>query len=270
MTDCISYFDESGDEATFVVGGLTSTAARWDALAHDWALALATAPAIPYFKFNNAHKLSAADHGAKIDALIAIINQHAMRADAGIVDVGEYEVYLAKLIGASYEKPSHFGYVQTLQQCALHCPEKEGSISFVFDTMNELQHADLQYAFSLFQERCENADVKARLDKEPHCGDDKALPQLQAADLWAGLVRASMKLDRAAMDYLRKIVIPNRAFHWNDKTLPQLLSMSVKRTPDITSGKYYETKDLRKKRLKRWLGEKLKKPDRQGGGEDEQ
>lgn len=264
MTDCISYFDESGDEATFVVGGLTSTAARWDALAHDWASALAAPPAIPYFKFNNAHKLSAADHGAKIDALIAIINQRSMRADAGIVDVGEYEVYLAKLIGASYEKPSHFGYVQTLQQCALHCPEEEGRISFVFDTMNELQLADLQYAFSLFQARCENAEVKARLDKEPHCGDDKALPQLQAADLWAGLVRASMKLDRAAIDYLRKIEIPNRAFHWNDKTLPQLLSMSVKRTPDITSGKYYETKDLRKKRLKRWLGEKLKEPDRQG------
>ena len=53
MTDCISYFDESGDEATFVVGGLTSTAARWDTLAHDWASALAAPPAIPYFKFNN-------------------------------------------------------------------------------------------------------------------------------------------------------------------------------------------------------------------------
>jgi hypothetical protein len=79
-----------------------------------------------------------------------------------------------------------------------------------------------------------------------------------------------MKLDKAAIDYLRKIEIPNRAFHWNDKTLPQLLSMSVKRTPDITSGKYYETKDLRKKRLKRWLDEKLKEPDRQGGGEDEE
>ncbi len=257
MTDCISYFDESGDEATFVVGGLTSTAARWDALAHDWASALAVPPAIPYFKFNNAHKLSAADHGAKIEALIALINQHVMRADAGIVDVGEYGAHLAKLIGVSFEKPSHFGYVQTLQQCALHCPEKEGRISFVFDTMNELQLADLQYAFNLFQENCPNAEVKARLDKEPHCGDDKALPQLQAADLWAGLVRASMKLDEAAMDYLRKIEIPNRAYHWNDETLSQLRSMSVKRTPDITSGKYYETKEQRKKRLRRWLSEKL-------------
>ena len=45
--------------------------------------------------------------------------------------------------------------------------------------------------------------------------------------------------------------------------------MSVKRTPNITSGAYYETKDLRKKRLKRWRGEKLKKPDRQGGEDEE-
>jgi len=33
MPDCISYFDESGDDSHFVVGGLTATAERWEALA---------------------------------------------------------------------------------------------------------------------------------------------------------------------------------------------------------------------------------------------
>ena len=64
MTDCISYFDESGDEAHFVVGGLTATTPRWNALADEWRAALAAPPAIPFFKFSNVHKLSVADHGA--------------------------------------------------------------------------------------------------------------------------------------------------------------------------------------------------------------
>lgn len=253
MTDCISYFDESGDEAHFVVGGLTATAEHWDALIKEWTTALATPPAIPFFKFNNIHKLSATDHGAKIDALISIINKHVLRADAGIVEIAEYEIYLSDLIGASYKKPSHFAYVQTLQQCALHCPEKQGRISFVFDSMEKWQIADLQYAFELFQATCPNQDVKARLDKVPHCEDDKAVLQLQAADLWAGLVRASVKVDKAAMDYLQKLKIPNRAFLWDMENLAQLVGMSIKRTPDITSGKYYESSGQRKSRLKKFL-----------------
>jgi hypothetical protein len=253
LTDCISYFDESGDEAHFVVGGLTATAVRWDALALEWKSALAVPPAIPFFKFSNVHKLSAADHGAKIDALIAIVNKHVLRADVGIVEVAEYEIYLSGLIGAGYKKPSHFGYVHTLQQCALHCPEKDGRITFVFDSMEKWQIADLQYAFELFQATCPNEEVKAQLDKAPHCEDDKALPQLQAADLWAGLVRASVKADQSARDYLRKITIPNRAFLWDMGNLAQLVGMSIKRTPDITSGKYYETPGQRKNRLKKFV-----------------
>lgn len=252
MTDCISYFDESVDESYFVVGGLTATAQRWDALVADWKSALASHPAIPFFKFNNFHKLSRADHGAKIDALISIINQHVLRADVGIVEIGEYEIYLSALIGAGFKKPSHFGYVQTLQQCALHCPEKDGRISFVFDTMEKWQIADLQYAFKLFQANCPNEEVKARLDKSPRCEDDKTFPQLQAADLWAGLVRASLK-DDAAKEYLRKLSIPNRAFLWDMGNLAQLVGMSVRRTPGITSGKYYETTAQRKTRLKDFL-----------------
>jgi hypothetical protein len=253
MTDCISYCDESGDEKHFVVGGLTATAARWDALVQDWNTALALAPAIPFFKFNNIHKLSAVDHGAKIDALIEIINRHVQRADAGIVHVAEYEKHLSALIGIGFKRPSHFGYVQTYQQCALHFPEKEGRIRFIFDSMDKWQIADLQHAFALFQEICPNEEVKARLDAVPHCEDDKEFPQLQAADLWAGLVRASCKLDKAALNYLGKITIPNRAFEWDAKSLPKIVDMSIKRTPGIISGKFYETNPQRKKRLGNWL-----------------
>ena len=70
---CITYLDESGNEGgpIFVVGGLTSDLqAQWDALAIKWTAALAAPPAIPFFKFSNPHRLSAKDHGTKIDALM--------------------------------------------------------------------------------------------------------------------------------------------------------------------------------------------------------
>lgn len=253
MADCISYVDESGSEDTFVVGALTSTQPRWDALAHDWTLALAVPPAIPFFKFSNPHRLSATDHGAKIDALINLINQHVMRGDAAIVDTGEYEAYFKGLLSASFDTPPHFTYIQTLMQCALECPEKDGHISFVFDTMNELQLADLQETFHAFLEQCPNPEVKARLDQEPICEDDKLVAPLQAADLWAGVVKASVRGDKAAVEYLRKIAIPNRAYSWDRSRLAEVLSGSLKRAPDIASGKYYETKKQRRKRLNRRL-----------------
>lgn len=261
MTDCVSYFDESGDEAHFVVGGLTATDARWDALAQEWSAALAVPPVIPFFKFNNIHKLSAIDHGTKIDALITIINRNVLRGDAGIVKVAEYNRYIGDLIGAGFKNPSHFAYVQTLQQCALHCPEEGGRISFVFDTIEKMQIADLQYAFGLFRDTCPDAVVKARLANEPRCDDDQVLPQLQAADLWAGLVRASVRPDKVAMEYLRKLTIPNRAVLWDDATLPRIREMSIKRMPDIISGKYYEAHRERKSRLKRWIATKLGKSE---------
>jgi hypothetical protein len=254
VSDFTTYVDESGNGgAMFVVGGLTSSPEKWTALAYDWQEVLQTPPAIPYFKFSNAHGLSMTDHGAKIDALIAVINKHVLRGDSSIVDVGEYEVYFRNLIGAGHDNPMLFGYVQTVQQTALHCPDENGRVSFVFDTLDDLQFADLKHSIELFRENCPDASIKARLYGEPQCLDDKVTPPLQAADLWAGAVCASVQGDKAASSFLKKLTIKNRAFLWDSETLPQLLSLSVRRHPDIVSGKYYETKAQRRRRLRGWI-----------------
>jgi hypothetical protein len=116
--------------------------------------------------------------------------------------------------------------------------------------MNDLQLADLQEAFHAFRQECPNLEVKARLDAEPICQDDKAVAPLQAADLWVGVAKASMRGDKPAAEFLKKITTKNRAFLWDQDRLVEIISRSVKRVPDITSGKYYETKGQRKKRLK--------------------
>ena len=254
MTDFFTYTDESGNEPYFVVGGLTSTEPKWAALEAEWPAMLEAPPAIPYFKFNKTHRLSAVQHGAKIEMGIALINKYVLRADATIVDVGEYEVYFRNLIGASHDNPRLMAYTQTIMQAALHCPEPDGRMNFIFDTIDDVQLAELQHWFEMFRKDCPNADVKARLCGEPVCMDDKTTSTLQAADLWAGVASASVqKDDKDAAAFLRKISIPNRAYLWNQDNLVELLSRTVKRTPDIVTRKYYESKKQRKRRLKEWL-----------------
>lgn len=93
------------------------------------------------------------------------------------------------------------------------------------------------------------ADEATKVDQEPTLGSDKANFPLQAADLYVGLIRASALGDNDARALLRTITIKDRGFLWDMEHLAQLLGRSLKRAPELTSGKFYEGRKARSKRL---------------------
>lgn len=253
MTLFVAHIDESwSGQTVLAVGGLTATPDAWLKFTDAWQRDVLDAPPkIPYFKYNNVHQLSDASQAKKIAAGIRVINDHVARGDSCITEVAEYEIYFKGLMGATHDKPVHFGYMHTIQQCALHLPDPEGEIIFVFDDMDDTQYLELLTAFRRFKEVCPDANVKRRLVAEPTRGDDKQLRPLQAADLWTSVIRAAAAQDPTAKSYLKQIEIPNRGFLWDMENLAQLLSKSVQRFPAITSGRYYEDRKSRSRRLKK-------------------
>lgn len=247
----VAHVDESGNGSPlFSVGGLTAQATVWLNFSDDWQKSVLDAsPKIPYFKFSNPHQLSTESHGKKIEAGIEVINRHVTRADAMIVDVAEYEIYFKSLMGVTHDNPFHFGYMHIVQQCVVGLTQPDSQINFIFDEMNDTQYLELLAAFRSFKIDCPDPQVSRRLDQEPIRGNDQKILPLQAADLWVGLFRAATAGDSDAIDLLTKFEIENRGWVWDAESLPVLLSHSVRRFPDLTTGKYYETKKARSKRL---------------------
>lgn len=247
----VAHVDESGNGGPiFSVGAMIAKATTWLEFSDDWQKSVLDAPPkIPYFKFSNPHQLSPESHLKKINAGISVINRHVARAEGMIVDVAEYEIHFRNLMGATYDNPIHFGYMHTVQQCVVGLSDPESKINFIFDEMDDTQYLELLGAFRRFKATCPDPHVARRLDQEPIRGNDKEIRPLQGADLWVGLFRAATGGDPEALALLRKIEIENRGWVWDAESLPVLLSHSVQRFPGLTSGKYYETKKARSKRL---------------------
>jgi hypothetical protein len=247
----VAYVDESGNGGpVFAVGGLLAKPDQWRRFSDQWQSVLDARPSIPHFKFSNRQALSIQEHRAKIDALIEVINGGLVeRGDLILVHVAQYKAFFGEKMGATYDNPFYQGYVHVMQQSALHLPDPEGKIDFVFDMIDDTQYLELLKAHRRFKEICPNQDVKRRFGREPVRGDDEEVLPLQAADLWVGLMRRSYEGDNNSADLLNEITITNRCFVWDEPHLQQLLVNLQTDIPLIESGIFYESPKRRSSRL---------------------
>jgi len=233
----VAHIDESGKGGpVFTVGGLSAKAEQWMIFSDQWQHVLDEAPSIPFFKYSDRQGLSEQAHHKKIDGLIEIINSLVARGDLGLIHVGQYKAFFRGKIGATFDNPFHQGYMHIITQCAIHLPDPNGKIDFVFDQIDDTQYLELLDAYRRFKEICPDPAVKRRFGQEPIRRDDKEVLPLQAADLWAGLMRHAYEGDRGAAAYLKKITVPNRCFVWDEEQLAELWGRSKARTPQLGLG----------------------------------
>jgi len=248
----IQHVDESGKGGPIlVVGSLTAKAdPNWLDFSVAWDTVLKTKPAIPHFHLRDQQGLSDAEHWRKIDALIGVITRHVERADVLVLHVEPYKRLFSGKIGVIYDNPLHQGYISIIQQCALELPDPDGRVDTIFDDMDDTQYLELLSAYRTFKAECPNPAVKARLGADPIRRSDEEVLPLQAADLFAGLMRRAYEEDDAtALATLRKMGIPSRGMVWDEAKLQELLSRSEARAPNLGTGLFYEERKARSKRL---------------------
>jgi hypothetical protein len=152
------------------------------------------------------------------------------------------------------------GYLHIIAQSAsaLSQREDEGTIAYIFDEIHSTQFQELLQAFR--EAKTLYNDIKPirdRLGDEPQMRDDKLVVPLQAADLWAGLVRWAAEDALSwipgeyplARKWLGSMKIPNRAFYWDDKNIEGFFDRAKENNPKF--GTEYESAKQRSKRLKR-------------------
>ena len=261
----VAHIDESGKGGPiFVVGGLTAKAEPgWKDFSTEWQRILDIPPAIPFFKLSDKQGLSDKEHYAKVDAFIGVINSFVERADVAIYEDDNYRANFAGLIGATFDQPYHAAYIHIIQQCALELPDPSGKIDFIFDDMDDTQYLELVHAYRAFKEICPVEEVKRRLGQDPIRRSDIEVLPLQAADLWAGLVRRARSFDLRAFEKIKKLKIPDRVIEFNATRLRELRTKSIERTPQLDWGKFYEEAKARSKRLKTARRKLRKKPEKE-------
>jgi hypothetical protein len=254
LSDFVAYVDESGRGGpVFVVGSLLAKPDQWSLFVDRWQGVLAAPPAIPDFHLTERHGLSPKHYQQKIESLIEVINEHILRGDLVVIHVEQYNAIFAKKISVTRDTPEFQGYVWIMAQAASYMQTSGGEIEFVFDYMDDTHFLEVLEAYRKFKEICPFPAVRERFGSDPIRGDDKVILPLQAADLWAGLMRRSYEGDKAAQRLLKKIEITDTCAVLDEPTLLKHWSRSVSQIPDLALGlevgAFYEGRKRRSARL---------------------
>jgi hypothetical protein len=205
-----AYVDDSGSEPRslfFVLGGFISKSDRWPAFSDDWRAAQSKEPAIKYFKFNEALALKGqfdrawgwdeAKRDRKIDNLIDVILKYAQVRVHATIRHDEFKRHFRSVPTPKRHKAIDNPYVLLAMQLILAVAAWSPirgiyePCNFVFDQQGTYGDALAKW-YPIF---CGQAKATARTDiarylgKAFQFGDDRHLMPLQAADLYAGLVR---------------------------------------------------------------------------------
>src|SRR3954453_22200622 len=119
--------------------------------------------------------------------------------------------------------------------------------------MNDTHFLEVVEAHREFKKICPFPAGRERFGSDPVRGDDKVILPLQAADLWAGLMRRSYEGDKSAQSLLKKIDICDTCTVLDEPILRKRWNRSVLQMPDLALGlrvgAFYEGKKQRSARL---------------------
>jgi hypothetical protein len=198
-----AYFDETSDDVnSFLMAGWLADVAEWGKFAQAWTIELEAAPSIQYFKHNEAFGLKGefagwpeAKRDEKILSLAEVIARHDVTGIIGAISLPEFNTLFSESILPktalrgiiTFTEPYHFAsntiIAGTLGIQVMDAKNLTDQVDFVFDEGVKFL-ADSAEFFP---------QTLSKLPPESHAllgtvstANDKAVPELQAADLLAG------------------------------------------------------------------------------------
>lgn len=207
----IRVFCDESSNGVFLMAALISSAEQWEGFANAWSHALATPPAVRYFKHHEAKALAGEFDGwpeqardEKILSLAEVICKHRplYGISTGLI-LKKFETELdnsvvpRKTLKTILEitEPYQFAFFEVVCR-VLQVQEERGSdeiVDFVFD-----EHGSLEGCVALYRELKTHylSEKQQAIAGNALSGRDTELPALQAADLLAGQLTASLRLGK--------------------------------------------------------------------------
>lgn len=199
--------DDSGSEPQahfFVLGGFIAPSNSWCDFADAWETALHAPPRIDYFKLNEAFGKKKQFDGwdeitiaNKIESLVDVILAHVQTRIHAVIRHDEFERYFQSIPApkrhAAIENPYVLLGMQLILAVAVWAPVRNISspVDFIFDEQGKYSDA-LQQWYPIFKRQAQlgaRTDIANYLGHPPKFEKDTDFMPLQAADLYAGLVR---------------------------------------------------------------------------------
>lgn len=197
-----AFIDDSGsggDSPWFVLAGYVGTVEAWDAFDEPWRAVLKGPPKLEYFKSSEAESLKCEftgivkdERNQRIDSLIRIIGEHALRAMYVRVRQQDYNEVIKPYIPESWDNAYYFLFTGIIS-AATSVEKYAGTsrpIEFFFDTANRLEKPSKQ----LYGQVSDLPQFGNRVINI-HYEDEKEFLPLQASDLVAWQIRRRFSVE---------------------------------------------------------------------------
>lgn len=234
-----AFFDDSGKSASepmFIIAGLVSSAEKWAAFSDEWAAALAEHPRLEYFKMRDAWALSPhgpfrsfseAQRDARLEKLIAIINEHSEFFSYCRIDKSAWKEVLEGKIAKTLDSPFYHAYCWVVIVTFWHMKENSlgDTVDFVFDKENETIFREVLDWWLRTKEKAPPW-MESRMGKDPTMDDDKKVLPLQAADLIAWLTSKNGTdgpQSVFAKRWVSAINVPGSHYTWEKSNIENLM-----------------------------------------------
>jgi hypothetical protein len=240
------FIDDSGSEPSepyFVLAGFVSTYEKWREFSEEWNAALKLSPSLNYFKMSEAKHFNgefSRKNGwneelceERIGILSKIIENYALLRISTSINNQEYNNYIRSLPATRRDLTTDGPYALLFSQIIFHMTNS-GSVGisepcdFIFDEQQGYGSAALGHWDDM--KNIVNAQTPAHMSRllgsRPIFRDEKHFLPLQAADLYAWLVRNHLtKVDAEIDPTLASIITsvkPYLHYHFHEKRLAKM------------------------------------------------
>jgi len=195
-----AFIDESGSktDVAFVLAGLIGTSEQWADFSINWQTALHESPRIDYFKMQEAAKLKGQfgrwkreTRDAKLRRLLAVLNSYELDFISVSLDVTAFYEIISEHMPKPGNNPYFVGFHQMIAAVGFHLLERKHKEKFeiIFDE-NMIFGPRAKRWYPLVRDVA-IPELFALLPPEPIFKNDHEFMPLQAADLFAWLIRRS-------------------------------------------------------------------------------
>jgi hypothetical protein len=218
------YFDDSGThegrnaDYVCVLGGFMAPVENWKAFSIDWAAKLDENPGIRYFRMTEAMRLTGefargwtrSVRDQRVFELAEIIKTHAVVRVDSVMKRGWYNS-LVRTIDREWDDPYYFLFMQLLWSVQDYQAKHDQAVcDLILDVQGNMEVKILS-KWQAFQDFEPNETRRKMMDSPPLFRDDRSFLPLQAADMYAWLVRdhvsRSIREERRDTSKKQRVVI---------------------------------------------------------------
>lgn len=192
-----SYGPNAEKDPCFVLAGFISTHSNWAVFGDEWKAELGRDPALEYFKMNEAVRskggqwkgLGDIERKTRLTAFVQIIQKNALVRVDSSTKRSDYERFIRGKIPQELDNPYVLSFLQVITSIAKFQKSKKWNepIDFVFDQQQQFSK-EMERWWGLvrsFVAQVFGNDIVSGISFK----DDKEFLPLQAADLYAWLIR---------------------------------------------------------------------------------